>query len=155
MPSNDSFSSCFVRRFDSRDAVAIAAIAKKSPEAAQWSRESYAALRKQGCSVWVAEAGETPAGFLVARVTSQEAEILNLAVDPANRRAGIATALFHQARAEFRRLKATRIFAEVRESNMPALQFYEKHGFLSTGRRPGYYQNPAEAAVLLMRELTG
>ncbi len=155
MSSNDSLSACVVRRFDSRDAEAIEAIAKRSPEAAQWSRESYAAMSDQGCPVWVAEAAGTPAGFLVARVTSHEAEILNLAVDPANRRAGIATALFNHALAEFRRLQATRVFVEVRESNAGAIQFYERHGFVSTGRRPGYYQSPAEAAVLLTIKLTG
>jgi [ribosomal protein S18]-alanine N-acetyltransferase len=143
-----------VRRFESRDVPAIEAIAKGSPGSARWSRESYAELSEQGGLIFVAEAAGTLVGFLATRVTSGEAEILNLAVSPANRRAGIATALFRQALAEFRRRQATQIFAEVRESNAGALQFYEKHGFVRTGRRPGYYQQPAEAAVLLRRELT-
>lgn len=154
MSSDDSTSTCLVRRFDARDAAAVANITKNSPEAAQWSQESYAKLCQQGGLVWVAETAGTVAGFLAARVTSQEAEILNLAVAAAHRRAGIATALLQQSVGEFRRLSATQVFAEVRESNATALRFYEKHGFVDTGRRPGYYQSPVEAAVLLMRKLT-
>jgi [ribosomal protein S18]-alanine N-acetyltransferase len=154
MGSGDSTPARIARRFESRDAAAIENITKNSPEAAQWSPESYARLCEQGGLVWVAESAGAIAGFLAARVTSQEAEILNLAVDPANRRAGIATALLRQAFAEFHRHRATQIFAEVRESNAGALRFYEKQGFLGTGRRPSYYQNPAEAAVLLVRKLT-
>ena len=87
-------------------------------------------------------------------VAAGEAEILNLAVDPANRRLGIAGALFHEALAEFRRLRIIRVFLEVRESNLAAISFYEKCEFIRTGGRPGYYQQPREAAVLLMRKLT-
>ena len=154
MVSDDSSCACIVRPFESRDAEAVAKITKNSPEAARWSTESYAKLCEQGGFVWVAETPTIVAGFLAARVTDQEAEILNLAVDPANRRSGIATALVQEAFAEFHRHGATQTFAEVRASNAGALRFYEKHGFLRTGLRPGYYQNPSEAAVLLMRKLT-
>jgi [ribosomal protein S18]-alanine N-acetyltransferase len=154
MGSADSTSAYIVRRFESRDATAIETITKSSPEAAQWSQESYAKLCEQGGLVWVAEAAGTIAGFMAARVISQEVEILNLAVAPAHRRAGIAAALLQHAFPEFHRLHATQVFAEVRESNATALRFYEKHNFVRTGRRPSYYQNPMEAAVLLMRKLT-
>jgi [ribosomal protein S18]-alanine N-acetyltransferase len=151
---NDLPATCVVRRFESRDVQAIEAIADKSPQAAQWSHESYAALNEQAYLVWVGEVSGTLAGFLVARVASDEAEILNFAVDPGHRRAGVATALFQQAVAEFRRHNATRIFAEVRESNKTAIAFYQVHGFVRTGLRPGYYQHSAEAAVLLISKLT-
>jgi ribosomal-protein-alanine acetyltransferase len=154
MTSNESASPYLVRRFASRDAEAIEALAKKSPEAAQWSRESCAQLNDRGYLAWVSDAAGTLLGFLVARVAAGEAEILNLAVDPANRRLGIAGALFHEALAEFRRLRITRVFLEVRESNLAAISFYEKCEFIRTGVRPGYYQQPREAAVLLMRKLT-
>ena len=154
MSSDDSAPTSLVRRFDARDATAVANITKDSPDAAQWSQESYAKLCKQDGLVWVAEAAGTVAGFLAARIASTEAEILNLAVAPAHRRARIATILLHKAFGEFRRLHATQVFVEVRESNAGALRFYENHGFVRTGRRPSYYQNPVEAAVLLTRKLT-
>jgi tRNA threonylcarbamoyladenosine biosynthesis protein TsaB len=144
-----------IRKFKPQDLEAVQEITRRSPEAAQWSREAYAALNDQGPSAWVAEAGGTVCGFFVARVVGDEAEVLNLAVDPAKRRAGIAHALLNQAVAEFQRRAVARVFLEVRESNGPAIHFYEKHGFVRTGSRAGYYREPAEAAVLMMRELTG
>jgi tRNA threonylcarbamoyladenosine biosynthesis protein TsaB len=143
-----------VRKFKPQDAQAVQEITKRSPEAAQWLLEAYVALNDQGHSAWVAEAGGTLCGFFVARVAGDEAEVLNLAVDPAKRRAGIANALLNEAVAEFHRRAVRRMFLEVRESNSAAIHFYEKHGFTRTGSRAGYYREPAEAAVLMMRELT-
>jgi tRNA threonylcarbamoyladenosine biosynthesis protein TsaB len=143
-----------VRKFTPQDAEAVQEIATRSPEAAQWSRASYAALNDQGHSAWVAQAGGTICGFFVARVVGEEAEVLNLAVDPAKRRAGIANALLNEAFAEFRRRAVRRVFLEVRESNSAAIRFYGKQGFARTGQRAGYYREPAEAAVLMRRELT-
>jgi tRNA threonylcarbamoyladenosine biosynthesis protein TsaB len=144
-----------VRKFLLQDLEAVQEITKRSPEAAQWSREAYAALNDQGHSAWVAVAEGTIGGLFVARLVGDEAEVLNLAVDPAKRRAGIANALLNEAFAEFRRRAVHRVFLEVRESNAAALRFYEKQGFARTGQRAGYYREPAEAAVLMMRELTG
>ena len=144
-----------VRKFEPQDALAVEKITKRSPEAAQWSSEAYVAPNDPGQSAWVAEAAGTLSGFFVARVVGDEAEVLNLAVDPAKRRAGIAHALLNEAFAEFQRRGVRRVFLDVRESNRVAIQFYEKHGFVRTGSRPGYYRDPAEAAVLMTRELTG
>jgi [ribosomal protein S18]-alanine N-acetyltransferase len=152
---NDLPATCLVRRFESRDSETIEAIVRTSPEAAQWSHESYAALTEQPYLVWVAELNGRTVGFLAARVVSDEAEILNVAVDPMHRRAGIATALFHAAGAEFHRHKAMRIFIEVRESNKTAIDFYQSQRFVRTGLRAGYYRDPDEAAVLMVNKLTG
>ncbi len=147
--------SALVRKFNPQDAQALEEITRRSPEAAQWSRELYAALNDQGHAAWVAEANGAVCGLFAARVVGDEAEILNLAVDPLKRRAGIAHALWNEAFAELLRRQVRRVFLDVRESNTAAIRFYEKQGFTRTGSRPGYYQQPAEAAVLMMRELTG
>src|SRR5262249_46541029 len=131
-------------------------IAQQSPEAAQWSEETWRQLDREGQSAWVAESNEGEVvGFLIVRtVASDEAEILNLAVAPANRRSGYATQLLQVCVDEFSRLKIREVFLEVRESNAAAIAFYEQHEFVRTGRRAGYYQRPTEAAVLLVRILT-
>jgi ribosomal-protein-alanine acetyltransferase len=144
-----------VRKFEVRDARAVEEILRKSPEAAAWTLNSLERLRLRGELAWVIETDRSIGGFLVARAIAQEAEILNLSVDPAKRRAGNATALLLEALNECRELHVKKIFLEVRESNVPAISFYEKLGFVETGRRPDYYQSPSEAAVLMMRELTG
>ncbi len=42
-----------------------------------------------------------------------------------------------------------KIFLEVRESNAAALVLYKNLGFEITGRRPNYYRDPTESALLL------
>jgi [ribosomal protein S18]-alanine N-acetyltransferase len=144
-----------VRKFDPRDAAAVAEILRGSPEAAEWSVKSIEQLGQRGELGWVVENDGGVTGFLVARAITDEAEVLNLCIDPAKRRFGNATALLQVALAQLPRLGAKVLFLEVRETNLPAISFYEKHGFVRHGYRPGYYQNPTEAAVLMRRELTG
>jgi ribosomal-protein-alanine N-acetyltransferase len=96
--------------------------------------------------VTIADCGEGAVGFLVTRrVSADELEILNLAVAPAHRRRGVAQALL---RAVLQSLEGT-AFLEVRESNGAARKFYESMGFRTLGRRPGYYTDPHEAAIVM------
>jgi ribosomal-protein-alanine acetyltransferase len=144
-----------VREFDSTDAEAVEKILNLSPEAAAWSVNSLAQLNRRGELGWVVESHGIVSGFIVVRAVVAEAEILNLCVDPAKRRAGNATALLQKALDELSKLRVQRLYLEVRESNLSAISFYRKHGFAETGLRAKYYRDPDEAAVLMMRELTG
>jgi ribosomal protein S18 acetylase RimI-like enzyme len=56
---------------------------------------------------------------------------------------------------QLRRRGVNKLFLEVRESNEAGIAFYEKMGFAKTGRRPGYYREPEEAALLMEKKLTG
>jgi ribosomal-protein-alanine N-acetyltransferase len=146
-----------IRRFDARDAAAVGEILARSPQAAAWSVKSLEQLNQRGELAWVIADERTGriAGFLVVQAVVAEAELLNLCIAPENRRAGLAEALLNEAIAELRSARVDRLFLEVRESNTPAISFYEKHKFRKTGRRPAYYRDPDEAAVLMMKELTG
>lgn len=87
-------------------------------------------------------------GFLVVRVLDREWEIENIAVSTKLQRGGygrqLISEMIHTARTENAKL----IFLEVRESNLKARAFYEKHGFRESGRRKGYYNDPVEEAIL-------
>ena len=144
-----------IRRFEASDAGAVGEILASSPQAAAWTVKSLEQLNKRGELGWVIEEKKKVVGCLVARASVAEAEILNLCIAPEKRRSGLAEALLNTAVAELRRTRVDRLFLEVRESNTPAISFYEKHQFRETGRRPGYYRDPDEAAVLMMKELTG
>ena len=78
-----------------------------------------------------------------------ELHINSLAVDPAVRRRGVATALLRQVMATASTAGATAATLEVRESNLAGRTLYENLGFKVEGVRRGYYQNPREDALIL------
>jgi [ribosomal protein S18]-alanine N-acetyltransferase len=90
-------------------------------------------------------------GYVVAWFAGGEGEIANLAVDPDARGQGVGSALLDAALEEARRQSASRVFLEVRSSNLRARQLYESRGFTEVGRRRGYYRRPVEDAVILRR----
>jgi ribosomal-protein-alanine acetyltransferase len=129
-----------VRATTAADIPEIAAIQSSSPEAAQWDPADHL---NYDCRVAIVS--ERVAGFLTVRETAPgEREILNLAVAPGQRRHGIARRLLQEA---------MRVggawYLEVRESNAAAIGLYASAGFKVAGRRPGYYHDPEEAAIVM------
>ena len=92
-------------------------------------------------------------GFLVAQCGSPEWELENMAVLPAFRRRGVGAALLSALLGQARARHAERILLEVRVSNRSAIRLYEQGGFRRLARRPGYYRNPAEDALILVHSL--
>ena len=125
---------------NARDLPRISDIQVVSHLGANWDPATYLAY-----DLKVAKKRGQIAGFLVSRdVGGGEIEVLNLAVDPAFRREGIATALMQS-------VPATHVFLQVRESNASAIALYEKLGFSEVGRRPDYYDDPVENAIVMQR----
>ncbi len=137
------------------DIETVVAIERSSPEASQWSWADYERVARGELHGWVAEDAGKVVGFLVARAAADEMEVLNLAVHPMARRAGVGSRLLEQAFAMARRMGARRAFLEVRESNARAIAFYHRQGFAVTARRPRYYSDPVEDALVLSRQLDG
>lgn len=142
-----------IRPLDRRDIPAILEIQSSNRQAAQWPQSAYEGLEKTGENAWVAEQNAIVLGFLVARVVSDEMEILNLAVQPDSRRQGIGGELLQHIISWAGEIRVRRVFLEVRLSNTVARKFYEANGFVQTGIRPNYYSDPAEAALLLAKSL--
>lgn len=139
-----------IRALRKEDAAAVRKILQEAPEAASWPEESLVeALSWPGALALIAETDGRVTGFILGRQMAEEAEILNLAVIPAERRRGEGGALLKSALKEFRSRGVSRVFLEVRESNVTAITFYTKQGFAKMGRRGGYYREPEEAAVVM------
>lgn len=108
--------------------------------AAPWRIGEFETLLHQpGVAAWITTHQETPVGFILVRAVADEAEILTLAVLPAERRQGIGAALLHAAATHLRGGGTARLFLEVAADNAAALALYERNGFAATGRRAGYY----------------
>lgn len=133
-----------IRDARAEDLADLERIEVASPEAAMWDPREYL---RYPCRV--AEVEGEVVGFVVWRITAPgEGEILNLAVWPERRRQGVATRLLESVL----RQPGYSWFLEVRESNLPARNLYEKLGFREVGRRPCYYRDTGESAVVMRRE---
>ena len=133
------------------DVPAILTIEQRAPHAAHWTAEQYKKLVASGV-VLVAEEGAEEAGelcgFICAKVVAGEWEIENVVVAAEFLRRGIANELVRNLIRSAAGEAASAILLEVRESNLPARGLYEKHGFREVGRRPVYYRDPVENAIL-------
>jgi ribosomal-protein-alanine acetyltransferase len=145
-----------IRAFRPSDAAALTSILRDSPEAANWTQASYREwMNSPGAVAFVSEADGRVTGFIIGRQMADEAEILNLAVAPPARRKGQGSAVLKATLEEFRTRGVSRVYLEVRESNLAARAFYAKHGFLQTGKRLNYYRKPEEAAIVMELRLAG
>ena len=123
------------------DLDSIAQIQAASPEAAQWDVREYL---KYDLMVAVCD-GQVAAFAVARRLAEGESEVLNLAVDPAFRRRGIGRWLVAGLIAGHPGV----LWLEVRESNINGRKFYKSLGFHEAGRRPDYYPDSGEAAIVM------
>ena len=120
-----------------------------------WSEKSLSSELENPLALWiVALDGNRVAGYIGAQTVLGESDMMNLAVDPAYRRQGIARALVTSLVDSLRQEGSRCIVLEVRESNLPAGKLYESLGFSQVGLRRGYYEKPREDARILKKEWT-
>lgn len=118
-----------------------------------WSEKSIASELENPLSVWlVAEINDSLVGYIGSQSVLGESDVMNVAVSPDYRRQGIGEALVLALVEELKRLGNHCLSLEVRISNEPARALYEKLGFAEVGRRPNYYRNPKEDALILRKE---
>lgn len=92
--------------------------------------------------------------YLCFRLLEDEMHIMNLAVDPAYRRRGVATFLLEYSLKSAKQYGAQKALLEVRASNHAALKLYRRMGFSEAGRRRGYYSETGEDAILMINMMT-
>ena len=94
-------------------------------------------------------------GYLGYWLIVDEMRISTLAVDPEERRKGLAGRLLVTAMEGAAQAGAEVATLEVRESNMAAIQLYRSHAYEIVGRRPRYYRDNGEDALLMTRRGLG
>jgi ribosomal-protein-alanine acetyltransferase len=125
----------------------------------QWTRENYQTAMDPDAQprriplIVLGPDSSGPAGFLVASLLAPQAELEMIAVDPRVQRHGLARKLFEELVDQLGLAGVTEVVLEVRASNHPALGLYRALGFAENGRRPGYYADPEEDAVLMRLQL--
>lgn len=90
-------------------------------------------------------------GFAVFSTVLDEAELLQIAIEPEQQGKGLAENFLRQSLDTLQQVGIIRFMLEVRASNAAAIRLYEKIGFNEDGRRKGYYPalDGREDAVLM------
>ena len=133
--------------------ASVAAIEKECFGRDAWSEKSVSGELTNALALWlVAVEGETVAGYVGSQTVCNETDMMNVAVTADFRRQGIGEKLVTALVEELKAIESHSLTLEVRASNTPAQALYEKLGFAEVGRRPRYYQNPKEDALILRKE---
>ena len=118
-----------------------------------WSEKSIASELENPLSLWlVAVDGGQLIGYVGSQTVLGETDMMNLAVAPEARRQGTGRALVLALVDALTEKGSHSLMLEVRVSNTPARTLYESLGFSQVGRRPKYYVNPKEDALILRKE---
>ena len=135
------------------DHVSLVAALEKLCFADPWSENSVASEITNPLSCWlVAVDSSKVVGYVGSQTVCGETDMMNIAVYPDNRRQGIAEKLIEELIIGLKNRGSHCLSLEVRASNEAAKALYEKLGFTQIGRRPNYYRNPKEDALILRKE---
>ena len=142
-----------IREMKAEDAAAVAEIEYQTfPD--HWSQNAVLdTLSNPQTVCLLAEKAGKAAGYLLAYLAGGEAEIARIAVPEGLKRQGIGKKLLQLLEETCKEKQVGRLLLDVRESNREARAFYQKMAFQEDGVRKGFYQSPAEDAVLMSREL--
>ena len=88
-------------------------------------------------------------GYMGLYAVAGEGSVTNVATHPDHRRKGVGKALVENAVAVGKELGLEYITLEVRQSNLPARELYEKCGFQIVGKRRNFYTAPTEDAIIM------
>ncbi|HJP86521.1 MAG TPA: ribosomal protein S18-alanine N-acetyltransferase [Gemmatimonadaceae bacterium] len=129
---------------------------ERSSFADPWSEESFRRIMGGHSAIFqvlVLGREKVVAGYIIAFVIGPDAELLNVAVDPAFRRRGLAGQMLDAVLIQLGSNGVRTAFLEVRESNRAARALYGSRDFQEIGRRRNYYRRPVEDALVMRRLL--
>ena len=119
-----------------------------------WSEQTLIdGLGNPQWAFFVAEDQGQVAGYAGMMFAAGECFVANLAVFPAFRRRGVATALLLRLLEKARAVGGEFLSLEVRPSNRNAIALYEKLGFSLAGRRRDFYDKPREDGLIYTKWL--
>lgn len=116
-----------------------------------WSEGALSFYLTDGVAFVALDASGRVLGYGGMLPSSDESEILNLAVHPGARRQGVGSAILDALLAECDRRNFRQVALEVRVSNAGAIALYRSRGFETVGIRRRFYTAPVEDAYTMAR----
>jgi len=119
-----------------------------------YSREILAQeLKIKAAHMRVATYRRKVIGYIDFWLVHDEMELISIAVSPDFKRRGVGEGLMHEMIRFAYQNEARFIYLDVRRSNEPAQQLYEKFGFAKAGVRRRYYSDNQEDAIIMKKVL--
>ncbi len=146
-----------IRRMTVEDVPEVVEI-DRSSFALPWTERSfkYEVTENSAARCWVTEVDGQVAAMLVLWIIVDEAHIATIATHPKFRRRGFAKKMLIKSLVSAREEGAKKALLEVRARHVVAQKIYCDIGFVEVGRRPMYYRDNGEDAVLMtMEDLSG
>ncbi len=133
-----------------KDIDAVLALENRA-HAFPWTQANFNGSLESNDSAWILNVDGKQLGYVVFRVTMDEAELLNITISPDYQRRGYGMLLINHVFSIARTYHAKRLLLEVRPSNGAGIGLYQHAGFTEIGRRKAYYaaaQGREDAVVL-------
>jgi ribosomal-protein-alanine N-acetyltransferase len=129
-----------VRKFEFADLDRILAIEQASFGDDAWDEKLFRAFYRKCPDLFlIAMVGRRMAGYSITCAGSRNAELASIAVDPRDRRRGVAETLLNHTLTQLRSRKIKHWWLMVGVENEAAIRFYEKYGFERQKIVKGYY----------------
>ena len=120
-----------------------------------WSIRAFREeIKNPSAYLWALAVKEFLSGYICFRMVAHEIQLTNIAVHPKKRGKGIAHHLLTKTIETGINKGAQSIWLEVRPSNFAAKRLYQKLGFEEAGRRPRYYRDTNEDAIVMALALS-
>ncbi len=147
-----TFDTSVVRRVESHDVPAIAALEKEIFSDA-WSESGIGELlESENYTLLCCGSEDRVAGYAIFSHILSEGELLRVAVSPEHRRLGVGRLLINAFLSGEYSQPVEKVFLEVRSANEGAIALYKSLGFETIAKRRAYYKNPTDDALIM--ELT-
>lgn len=141
-------SNIVIRRMEEADVATVADIEKQC-FADPWSEKAFLSAASDCNYIYmVAEIDGNIIGMAGCICSIDEGDLTNVAVRPEYRGQGVAKQVVTELMNQGKRAGILYYTLEVREHNSCAIRLYESLGFVCEGKRPGFYSNPSEDALI-------
>ena len=117
----------------------------------KWAKKEFYSFISNRDNIFILS-DPKPVGYLMAKVTTDEIEIISILIDKKFRNIGIGKSLLYKLLNIALKKKIQNIFLEVSVENLIAINLYKKFNFIKVGKRKNYYfQNERYIDADIMR----